>query len=104
MIQSRQSSVGRRGVTSDASPPSPQTRNGVMMSTLRESLYPFEIAPQRTPDERPEHRRAVRTADRARLALDQEYEQLRRLGISGDLVLIDHDHGHVILERRHLPQ
>jgi hypothetical protein len=75
-----------------------------MMSTLRASLYPFEIALQRAPDARPEHRRAVGTADRARLALDQEYEQLRRLGTSGELVLIDHDHGHVILERRRLLQ
>jgi hypothetical protein len=73
-----------------------------MMSTLRESLYPFEIALQRAPEERPEFRRAVRTADGARLALAQEYEQLRQRGISGDLVLIDHDHGHAILERRHL--
>jgi hypothetical protein len=73
-----------------------------MMSMIRESLYPFEIALQRAQEERPEHRRAVRTADRARQALDQEYEQLRQLGFSGDLVLIDHDHGHVILERRQL--
>ena len=72
------------------------------MSTLRESLYPFEVALQRAPDERPEFRRAARTADRARLALDQEYEQLRQLGISGELVLIDHDHRHVILQRRQL--
>jgi hypothetical protein len=74
----------------------------VMMNTLRECQYPFEIALQRSPDERPELRRTVRTADRARLALDQEYEQLRQQGISGDLVLIDHDHGHLILKRRHL--
>ncbi len=73
------------------------------MSTLRELLYPFEIALQRAPDARPEFRRAVRTVDGARLALDQEYEQLRELGISGDLVLIDHDHRHAILDRRPLP-
>ena len=73
------------------------------MSTIRESLYPFEIALQRGPDERPEFRRAVRTADDARRALDQEYEQLRQQRISGELLLIDHDHGHAILERRPLP-
>ena len=73
------------------------------MSTLRETLYPLEIALQRSPDERPEFRRAVRTVDRARLALDQEYAQLQQLGISGELVLIDHDHRHTILERRPLP-
>ncbi len=73
------------------------------MSTLRETLYPLEIALQRSPEERPEFRRAVRTVDSARVALDQEYEQLRQLGISGDLLLIDHDHGHAILQRRQLP-
>ncbi len=73
------------------------------MSRLREILYPFEIALQRSPEERPEFRRAVRTADLARLALEQEYAQLRQLGISGELLLIDHDHRHVIVERRPLP-
>ena len=73
------------------------------MSTMRELLYPFEIALQRAPDARPEFRRAVRTADNARRALDQEYAQLQQLGISGELLLIDHDHRHAILERRALP-
>ena len=73
------------------------------MTTIRESLYPFEIALQRSPDERPEFRRVARTVDCARLALDHDYEQLRELGMSGDLLLIDHDHRHVILERRPLP-
>ena len=72
------------------------------MNTLREALYPLEIALQRGRDEQPEFRRAVYRADRARLALEQEYEQLRQQGMSGELVLIDHDHGHVVLERRQL--
>jgi len=73
------------------------------MSAIRESLYPFEIALQRAPDARPEFRRALRRAEDAQRALDQEYEQLRQQGISGELLLIDHDHRHAILERRPLP-
>jgi hypothetical protein len=73
------------------------------MSRLRESLSPFDIALQQAPDARPEFRRAARTADRAALALDQEYAQLRQHQISGEL-LIDHDHGHVIRQRRQLPR
>ena len=73
------------------------------MSTIRELLYPFEIALQRAPGNPPEFRRAVRTADDARRALEQEYAQLRQQGISGELLLIDHDHRHAILERRPLP-
>ena len=73
------------------------------MSTIRELLYPLEIALRRTPDARPEFRRAVRTADDARRALEQEYAQLRQQGIRGELLLIDHDHRHAILERRPLP-
>jgi hypothetical protein len=71
---------------------------------MRELLYPFEIALQRSPDERPETRRSARTAAVAAAALDQEFEQLRQHGVSGDLLLIDHDHRHAILERRHLPR
>jgi hypothetical protein len=70
---------------------------------VRNLLYPFEITLQRSPDARPEFRRSARTADGAALALDQEYEDLRQQGISGELVIIDHDHRQTIRQRRQLP-
>jgi hypothetical protein len=73
------------------------------MAGMRNLLHPFEIALLRSLGERPEFRRSARTAEDAAAALDHEYEQLRQQGISGELVLIDHDHRQVILERRHLP-
>jgi hypothetical protein len=66
-------------------------------------LYPFEIALRRSPDARLEFRRSARTADGAALALDQEYEDLLQQGISGELVIIDHDHRQAIRQRRQLP-
>ena len=77
---------------------------GGTMDGMRTLLHPFEIALQRSPGERPEFRRSARTAEGAAAALDHEYEQLRQLGTSGDLLLIDHDHGQVIVQRRQLPQ
>ncbi len=71
---------------------------------MRNLLHPFEVALQRSPEERPEFRCSARTAEDAAAALDQEYEQLRQQGISGELVLIDHDRRQVIRQRRQLPQ
>jgi hypothetical protein len=70
---------------------------------VRNLLYPFEITLQRSQDARPEFRRSARTFDGAALALDQEYEDLRQQGISGELVIIDHDHLQAIRQRRQLP-
>jgi hypothetical protein len=80
----------------------PTGRSG-KSARVRNLLYPFEIALLRAPGAPPEFRRCARSFDRAALALDQEYEDLRQQGISGELVLIDHDHRQTILQRRQLP-
>jgi hypothetical protein len=67
---------------------------------MRRLLHPFEIALQRSPDERPEFQRSARTIDQATLALDRACEQLRQQRISGELVLIGHDYGQGILQGR----
>ena len=76
---------------------------GGTVDGMRKLLHPFEIALHRSPGEPPEFPRSARTAEGG-AALDQEYEQVRQQWISGDLVIIDHDHGQVIVQRRQLPQ
>ena len=70
---------------------------------MRHLLHPFEIALQRSTDARPELRRSAPAADGAAVALDQEVEHLRQQQISGEPVLIEHDHAQIILQRRQLP-